>query len=406
MSNRQQRRLQQKQLRKQGKGGAGASALAPALTPIVTAANKAQAMQAAVQHHGQGRLREAEAVYRQVLSLEPDNADALGSLSVIEHAAGHHGKALELIEAAIAARPTEAGFRMNYGAILEAAKRPDDAASAYRKAIELKPDYPDPYHNLGDIHLKQGKPDEAVAVFDDCMAAKGREFHALAYKAHALIDAGRMDEADRLLDFDTYIKPHRFEVPEEYDSFEDMNAALSRYVKTHPSLQAEARATRKGKHTGELIKKPLGPMEGMVKRIDEAVRWYKSQLPDDPDHPAVRWAPEEWRLTAWGVVMMSGGHEAAHIHPNGWLSGVFYVNLPEVIGKRGNEGYLEFGKPTPDLHVKTPPALRHYKPELGQMFLFPSYLYHGTVPFKSDERRICIAFDVEPIYRSYQGGSQ
>lgn len=393
MSNRQQRRLQQKRLRKQGGKGAAL---------VVTAENKTKALQAAVQYHGEGRLREAEAVYRQVIAFEPDNADALGSLSVLAHQGGRKGQALELIEAAIAARPGEAGFFMNKGAILEAAGRGGDAAEAYRQAIALNSNYSDPYYNLGNLYLKQDEPEKAVETFDACLAEKGREFHALAYKAHALFDTGEVAAGDRLLDFDNYVKTYKFEPPDEFDSLEDFNSALARYVKTHPSLKAEARATRKGRHTGELIKQPLGPMAGMVGRIEEAIAWYKAQLPDDPDHPAAHWAPDEWRLTAWGVVMHSGGHEVAHIHPNGWLSGVFYVNLPEVIGERGVEGYLEFGKPTPDLHVKTELPLRHYKPELGQMFLFPSYFYHGTVPFKSDERRICIAFDVEPIYRNYE----
>lgn len=397
MSNRQQRRLQQKRLRKQsGKQGAPGAGL------VVTAENKTKALQAAVHYHGEGRLREAEAIYRQVIAIDPGNADALGSLSVIAHQGGNKGKALELIDAAIAARPSEAGFFMNKGAILDAAGRGDDAAEAYQQAIALKPDYSDPYYNLGDHYLKEGAPEKAVEIFDACMAVRGREFHALAYKAHALFDAGQAEAGNYLLDFDTFVKPYKFDPPDGFDSLDDLNRTLARYVKTHPSLKTEARATRKGRHTGELIKKPLGPMAGMVKRIDEAIAWYKTQLPDDPDHPAVRWAAEEYRLTAWGVVMHSGGHEVAHIHPNGWLSGVFYVNLPDVIGERGNEGFLEFGKPTPDLHVKTSLELRHYKPELGQMFLFPSYFYHGTVPFKSDERRICIAFDVEPIYQNYE----
>ena len=97
--------------------------------------------------------------------------------------------------------------------------------------------------------------------------------------------------------------------------------------------------------------------------------------------------------------MHDQGHERAHIHPNGWLSGVFYLDLPDVIQNPANEheGWLEFGRPTADLHVKSQPRLRHYQPAYGTMFLFPSYFYHGTVPFRSKQRRICIAFDVEPL---------
>ncbi|HIE65046.1 MAG TPA: hypothetical protein EYQ01_04405, partial [Nitrospira sp.] len=37
------------------------------------------------------------------------------------------------------------------------------------------------------------------------------------------------------------------------------------------------------------------------------------------------------------------------------------------------------------------------RPAYGQMFLFPSYFYHGTIPFRCSQRRICIAFNVEPL---------
>lgn len=388
MSNRQQRRLQQKALKKQRSG---------AQTPVVTRDTIPQSMQAAASFYERGLPKQAAAICTQVLALDPDNTDALTALGTIAFDAGRFSEARDCIEKAIALGAHHAGHFMNLGAICDALKDREGAEAAYRKAIDINPRYGDPYYNLGNLYLREGRAGDAITVFDACMEACGREFHALAYKAHALLDAGKPDEAHRLLDFDTYVKPYRFDTPDGFDSLEAFNATLSRYIKAHPTLQVEARATRKGKHTGELIKTPLGPMEGMVARIDEAVRWYKDQLPDDPAHPAVRHAPDRWRLTAWGVVMMNGGHEIAHIHPNGWLSGVFYVNLPDVIGQQGEAGYLEFGKPTPDLHVRSGMELRHYKPEYGQMFLFPSYFYHGTVPFRSDQRRICIAFDVEPV---------
>jgi hypothetical protein len=38
------------------------------------------------------------------------------------------------------------------------------------------------------------------------------------------------------------------------------------------------------------------------------------------------------------------------------------------------------------------------------MLLFPAFMYHGTVPFKSDQKRICIAFDVIPKAQNYAAG--
>jgi tetratricopeptide (TPR) repeat protein len=391
MSNRQQRRLQQKSLKKKG---------SKAARGLVTTDNLDSALRAAVQYHQDGKLRQAETLYLQVLQIAPDNVDALNGMGMLAFSAKKYTKALNMLGKVLAAAPDNPGYHMNIGAVQDAAGKSDDAENSYRRAIELRPDYLDPYHNLGDLYLKLDRPIDAIAVFDACMDSNGREFHSLAYKAHAFDDAGQHDNARDLLDFDRFVKTYAFEPPKGYDTLTAFNDALARHIKTHPTLQGGVMSTENGKHTGELLRAPKGPMGAMEARIDEAIRWYIDNLPDDPDHPAVKWAPSEWKLTSWGVVMHNKGHERAHIHPNGWLSGVFYLSLPDVLNDpdRQPEGWLEFGRPTADLHVKSELTVRHYKPEYGQMFLFPSYFYHGTIPFKSEQRRICVSFDVEPLY--------
>jgi tetratricopeptide (TPR) repeat protein len=391
MSNRQQRRMQEKSLRRRRGSGA--------VQPVVSRENASSALQAAIGYHQEDRFREAETLYRQILDVAPGTIGALSGLGMIAHQAGRYEEALDLIRKAIDMGAVEAGYFMNLGAVCVKAGRHEEAEAAFREAIDRDPSYGDPYYDLGNLYLAQGRPEEAIAVFDACMAARGRDYHALAYQAHAYAEAGRNEDAGRLLDFDTYVRPYDFEAPDGFQDMASFRKSLGRYIRTHPTLRGNVMSTENGRHTGELIKAPLGPMEGMVKRIDEAVRWYKTGLPDDPTHPAVRWAPERWRLTAWGVVMHNRGHERPHIHPNGWLSGVFYVQLPPVIDDpaRRPEGWLEFGKPTAHLNVGGGFDVRQYQPAYGRMFLFPSYYYHGTVPFRSDERRICVAFDVEPM---------
>jgi hypothetical protein len=78
----------------------------------------------------------------------------------------------------------------------------------------------------------------------------------------------------------------------------------------------------------------------------------------------------------------------------GWLSSAFYVALPAAI-ERGREGWIEFGRPG----VPTEPALdaeHAIKPEPGLLVLFPSYMWHGTVPFSGEDPRLTIAFDLTP----------
>jgi hypothetical protein len=74
------------------------------------------------------------------------------------------------------------------------------------------------------------------------------------------------------------------------------------------------------------------------------------------------------------------------------------VRVPAVVAEpTANEaGWIEFGRPPPEFKARAEPEVRTYRPEEGLMLLFPSYLYHRTIPFDAEEARICIAFDVVP----------
>ena len=367
----------------------------------VTNINLDEVMTAAVRLHQDGELSEAARIYRQVIKLQPSHPDALSSLAMVESENKRFDISIDLLQRAIQIVDNNAGYHMNLGSVFGEIGNLEDAAINYQRAIELAPDYPDPYYNLGNLYLKAGQAKAGIAIFDRCIAATGRDFHALAYKAHALFDAGEIHESEFLLNHESFVKRYSFEPPPGYESIEALNQALAHHVSTHQSLQHNVRATMGGDHTGELLSDPKGPMSEMEEIINNAVAWYKKQLPDLFNHPFLLSEPTAWRLTAWGVVLRNKGHERPHIHPNGWLSGVLYVQLPKIISdpEAQPKGWLEFGRPTKDLHVTTGPKTQAYQPQYGNIILFPSYFYHGTIPSESREKRICISFDAQPIYQ-------
>jgi hypothetical protein len=84
-----------------------------------------------------------------------------------------------------------------------------------------------------------------------------------------------------------------------------------------------------------------------------------------------------------------------HVHTEGWISSAFYVDLPAAVEGPDRQGWLRLGRPP----FPTRPALEagyFVKPAPGTLVLFPSYLWHGTVPFASDETRLTIAMDFLP----------
>ena len=104
-------------------------------------------------HHRAGRLAQAEAAYRRVLEVEPDNADALHLFGVLAHQTGDNELAATLIEKAVTLRPNAADFHSNLGIVYHALGDWDRAAAAHRRALELDPDRPDSHYNLATIYF-------------------------------------------------------------------------------------------------------------------------------------------------------------------------------------------------------------------------------------------------------------
>ena len=102
---------------------------------------------------------------------------------------------------------------------------------------------------------------------------------------------------------------------------------------------------------------------------------------------------------SWSVRLHHGGYHTSHVHPRGWISSACYIQLPgRMTASATGEGILSFGAPG---MVTTPMlgAELSVRPEVGLLVLFPSYFWHGTLPFQSDEPRLTVAFDVVPAAR-------
>jgi tetratricopeptide (TPR) repeat protein len=124
-----------------------------------------------------------------------------------------------------------------------------------------------------------------------------------------------------------------------------------------------------------------------------AVERHIAQLPPpDPTHPTLR-ARRSGKLRfagSWSVRLRDAGFHANHIHPAGWLSSAFYVAVPDAA--TAQEGWLKLGEPQAELGLGLAP-FRHVEPKPGRLVLFPSTMWHGTIPFAAGER-ITVAFDV------------
>jgi Putative 2OG-Fe(II) oxygenase len=128
-------------------------------------------------------------------------------------------------------------------------------------------------------------------------------------------------------------------------------------------------------------------------KVTAAIADYIAGLPPpDATHPLLA-PPRDQPVMfegSWSVRLAAQGFHSRHTHTRGWISSALYVALPKL--DMPPAGWIEFGAPPPELGLDLP-ADTQVEPKPGRLVLFPSTLWHGTVPF-DDGERLTIAFDV------------
>jgi Flp pilus assembly protein TadD len=149
----------------------------------------------ALEHHRAGRRAEAEKIYRQILSEQPDYADALHLLGVVLGEKGQPQLAIELIGRAIALRPQVPDYHANLGEFLRRAGQLEPSAASFRHAIALKADDAVFHNGLGVTLAKSWQTEAAIAAFRNAIRLKSDYADAHSNLGSALRSAGRYQEA-------------------------------------------------------------------------------------------------------------------------------------------------------------------------------------------------------------------
>ena len=125
--------------------------------------------------------------------------------------------------------------------------------------------------------------------------------------------------------------------------------------------------------------------------IRSELKDYKERFHGSEDGFIKSW-PSDYRIYGWLISMKNGGELSAHIHDTGWITGSIYINVPPKNLK--NSGDLVVSLSDDDSNINNTKYSKIISVTTGSLCLFPSSLYHYTVPFSSDERRIVLAFDM------------
>jgi predicted O-linked N-acetylglucosamine transferase (SPINDLY family) len=158
-------------------------------------ASLSEALAIAMAHHRAGRLELAEEVYRRILAVEPDHADALHLLGKIADDRGQYALAADYIRQAMAIEPEAAACHNSLGNALLAMGRCEEALASYRRAVELRPGYSEALNNLGAALHGQGKLVEAIACYRTAVEHAPDYLDAINNLGIALQELGRLEES-------------------------------------------------------------------------------------------------------------------------------------------------------------------------------------------------------------------
>ena len=307
---------------------------------------------------------EAHALYRQVLAANPDDADALAG----------DARALSTTE------------------------RLKDASTAFDRALPRNAGKADLFADAARVALRLNDPEKAVALCEQGLAVNRHDQNCLS-----ILGLGwRMMEDERdeqLSGYDRFVRAFDLEPPEGFSRIEDFNAELNEYLnKVHQGTgEYIDQSLRQGSQTaGQLFGAGHPLVEKIRARISEAVGRYIEELAQDEAHPYLSRRARDFRFHgSWSARLRDCGFHVNHIHPAGWISSAYYVHVPEAVkDAEGRQGWIKFGEPVFDVALKEP-VRRAVQPAAGRLVLFPSFMWHGTVPFRGPQRTT-IAFDVVP----------
>jgi tetratricopeptide (TPR) repeat protein len=380
-----------------------------------------------------GRLEEAVAYYRRALGRNPLHMTAHRDLNALLYRLGRDSEFLRSYDEVAALYPDIGALPLAKGEFLFLKEDFGRAEEEFRRAVRLKPDDVMPHDGLGLILARKGDFDAAIAEHETAVGMEPDNAHAWRNFAETLIRAGDTQKAvaaaersiaiepdnqgalamlsvawrahgdsrdEALNDYENFVQTFELPPPEGYTDMDSFNRDLNAYLDGlhRDNRECIDQTLRRGTQTlDNLFGKGHRLVELLRVRIDEAIAAYIAKLKDDDTHPLLRRRGRDFKYSAsWSSRLHDCGFHTNHVHPKGWISSAYYIASPDAAADASaREGWIQFGEPNFDARIRNP-VRRTEQPVPGKLVLFPSYMWHGTLPFHSKQSRTTIAFDVVP----------
>lgn len=377
------------------------------------------------------RFDDAEQILVNTIKATPHAANAHTLLARIRFMRGAADFADDYA-AAVGERPGDVGLSLGYSRVLRGAGLLDEAQATLEAAREANNEDSRLLAELAGVHQDAGRFDNALQCARSAAKANPDQLGLDDLLIDALICLGQADEArqlvdaarkrnplnqwyvameatvarlegdpryEELYDYERFVKTYTLSPPPAWSSIEEFHKDLIPALKERHRFQAEPldQSLRHGTQTPRgLLGDPDPIIQAYLKALEEPIAQYRKVIGFDADHPFMsRNKGDTAFIGCWSVRLMRGGYHVNHVHSEGWISSAYYVEVPtEVSDENMKSGWLKLGEPRFPVPGATPE--KFVQPFVGRLVLFPSYMWHGTIPISSDEPRMTIAFDVVP----------
>jgi uncharacterized protein (TIGR02466 family) len=249
--------------------------------------------------------------------------------------------------------------------------------------------------------LRHGQADASRQVLAESVAIDPDDQRAIAHLGVALAEAGSLDAAIELIGLHRHVHAVVLAPPEGFNA-NRFHEALADDIRKHSQQRWEPAglAAKNAYLSGDLLADRTAAIVGFEQRLREAIDAFlvacRQRRQAGASDVFLDNIPGDYRLHVWATLAAQSGYIDTHIHEDSWLSGAYYVELPEAIDANDptGAGWIEFGQPWAGLPQWPEHALRRVFPQVGTLLLFPSYLFHRTLPYTGPGERISISFDL------------
>ncbi len=281
-----------------------------------------------IDHHRAGRLSEAAAIYRRILSADPRHAEAMHLLGVVAHQTGQHDAAIRLISGAIQIDGSRGAYYSNLGEACRAAGKLDEAKRSFLAAIQHEPNMAAAHYNLARIHAAQGNYTEAANRCRQAVALVGDHAESHNLLGNILESLGQADEAR--VCFERAVACN----PTFYDALLNLAGALARAKQFDQAADYLRRALQVRPESSEAHLR-LGDVHSVRGDWPAAIAFYQKALQFDPRNAT---AECHWAMTLQAQEQFDDAvahyRRALELAPDDVET---HLNLAATLGLKGDE---------------------------------------------------------------------